>query len=84
MAGTPWREDVKRYLAALKGFEGVTGLTDMGADNDALRQLFVLSVDKKKIRHLQMVMPHRRFESMSPGAAWREGALLPLVPNAAQ
>ena len=81
--GAKTREDVRRYLAALRGFEGVTGLTDMGADGDALRQLFVLSVEKKKIRHLQMVMPHRRFESMSPGAAWREGALLPLVPNPA-
>ena len=81
--GAKTREDVRRYLAALRGFEGVTGLTDMGADGDALRQLFVLSVDKKKIRHLQMVTPHRRFESGSPGAAWREGALLPLVPNPA-
>ena len=81
--GAKTREDVRRYLAALRGFEGVTGLTDMGADGDALRQLFVLSVHKKQIRHLQMVTPHRRFESMSPGAAWREGALLPLVPNPA-
>ena len=78
--GAKTREDVRRYLAALRGFEGVTGLTDMGADNDALRQLFVLSVQEKKIRHLQMVAPHRRFESALPGAAWREGALLPPAP----
>lgn len=78
--GARTREDVRRHLAALRGFEGVAGLTDMGADNDALRQLFVLSVQEKKIRHLQMVAPHRRFESALPGAAWREGALLPPAP----
>ena len=81
--GAKTREDVRRYLAALRGFEGVTGLTDMGADNDAARQLFVLSVQEKEIRHLQMVTPHRRFEGALPGAAWREGALLPPVPNPA-
>lgn len=64
--GAKTREDVRRYLASLRGFEGVTGLTDMGADGDALRQLFVLSVEKKKIRHLQMVTPHWRFAGGAP------------------
>ena len=81
--GARTREDVRRHLAALRGFEGVMGLTDMGPDNDAQRQLFVLSVQEKKIRHLQMVTPPRRFESALPGTSWREGALLPLVPNPA-
>ena len=81
--GAKTREDVRRYLASLRGFEGVTGLTDMGPDNDSLRQLFVLSVQEKKIRHLQMVAPHRRFESALPGAPWREGALLPPALNPA-
>ena len=74
--GAKTREDVRRYLAALRGFEGVMGLTDMGPDNDAQRQLFVLSVQKKKIRHLQMVTPHRALESALPGAAWRKSRLL--------
>ena len=74
--GAKTREDVRRHLAALRGFEGVMGLTDMGPDNDAQRQLFVLSVQKKKIRHLQMVMPHRALESALPGAAWRKSRLL--------
>ena len=64
--GARTREDVRRYLAALRGFEGVMGLTDMGPDNDARRQLFVLSVEKKKIRHLQMITPHRRFAGDAP------------------
>ena len=64
--GAKTREDVRRHLASLRGFEGVMGLTDMGADGDALRQLFVLSVEKKKIRHLQMVMPHRTFAGGAP------------------
>ena len=33
--GAKTREDVRRHLAALRGFEGVMGLTDMGPDNDA-------------------------------------------------
>ena len=78
--GAKTREDVRRYLAGLRGFEGVTGLTDMGPDNDAQRQLFVLSVQKKKIRHLQMVTPHRTFAG---GAAWRKNALLPPALNPA-
>ena len=67
--GARTREGVRRYLASLRGFEGVTGLTDMGPDNDARRHLFVLSVEKKKIRHLQMVTPYWTFESALPGAA---------------
>ncbi len=78
--GAKTREDVRRYLAALRGFEGVMGLTDMGPDNDAQRQLFVLSVQKKKIRHLQMVTPHRTFAG---GAAWSDNALLPPALNPA-
>lgn len=81
--GAKTRDDVRRYLASLRGFEGVTGLTDMGPDGDALRQLFVLSVEKKKIRHLQMVTPHRRFESALPGASMREDALLTPALNPA-
>ena len=81
--GAKTREDVRRHLAALRGFEGVMGLTDMGPDNDAQRQLFVLSVQKKKIRHLQMVMPHRALESALPGAAWRKNASLPPALNPA-
>lgn len=64
--GAVTREDVRRHLATLRGFEGVMGLTDMGPDGDAQRQLFVLSVEKKKIRHLQMVMPHRTFAGGAP------------------
>ena len=56
------------------------GLTDMGPDGDARRQLFVLSVEKKKIRHIQMVTPHGMFAG---GAAWSEGALLPPALNPA-
>ena len=81
--GAKTREDVRRYLAALRGFEGVMGLTDMGPDNDAQRQLFVLSVQKKKIRHLQMVTPHRTLESALPGAVWLDNALLPPALNPA-
>ncbi|MCE2454007.1 MAG: ABC transporter substrate-binding protein, partial [Nitrospinae bacterium] len=76
-AGAKTREGVRRYLASLRGFEGVMGLTDMGADNDARRQLFVLSVEKKKIRHLQMVAPHRTFAG---GARPGENALLSPPP----
>ncbi|MCY3825048.1 MAG: penicillin-binding protein activator [Nitrospinae bacterium] len=64
--GAKTREDVRQYLASLRGFEGIMGLTDMGPDNDAQRQLFVLSVEKKKIRHLQMVTPHRTFAGGAP------------------
>ncbi len=60
--GAKTREDVRRHLASLRGFEGVAGLTDMGADNDARRQLFVLSVQGGKIRYLQMVAPGGAFE----------------------
>lgn len=74
--GADTREEVRRRLASLKGFEGVMGLTDMGPDNDASRQLFVLSVEKKKIRHLQMITPYRTFQSALPGYR-REGALIP-------
>jgi len=76
-AGAKTREGVRRYLASLRGFGGVMGLTDMGADNDARRQLFVLSVEKKKIRHLQMVAPHRTFAG---GARPGENALLSPPP----
>ncbi len=31
----------------------------MGPDGDTKRQLFVLTVKRKRIRHLQMVTPHR-------------------------
>ena len=64
--GAKTREDLRRHLTALRGFEGVMGLTDMGLDGDAQRQLFVLSVEKKKIRHLQMVTPHRTFAGGAP------------------
>ena len=73
-AGAKTREGVRRHLASLRGFEGVMGLTDMGADNDARRQLFVLSVEKKKIRHLQMVAPHRTFAG---GARLERGRAAP-------
>lgn len=64
--GTRTREDLRRHLTALRGFEGVMGLTDMGPDGDAQRQLFVLSVEKRKIKHLQMVAPHRTFAGGAP------------------
>ena len=75
--GAKTREDVRRYLAALRGFEGVMGFTNMGEDNDARRQLFVLSVEKKKIRHLRMVTPHRTFAG---GARTGENARLSPAP----
>ena len=59
--GAKTREGVRRYLASLREFAGVMGRTDMGADNDTRRELFVLSVEKKKIRHLQMVAPSHTF-----------------------
>ncbi len=65
-SGAKSREDVRRYIASLRGFEGVTGLTDMGGDNNVRRQLFVLSVQERKIRHLQMVTPHRTFAGGAP------------------
>ncbi len=81
--GARTREDVRRYLATLKGFDGVMGLTDMGADNDAQRQLFVLSVSRKKIHHLQMVTPHRRFAHGAARPTWRDNALLSPALNPA-
>ncbi len=57
--GARTRAEVRQRLASLEGFDGVMGRTDMGADNDARRQLFVLSVRDNRIRHLQMVAPHR-------------------------
>ena len=73
--GAKTREDVRRHLASLRGFEGVAGLTDMGADNDARRQLFVLSVQGGKIRYLQMV---------APGGALESAPLLPKLSPATQ
>lgn len=55
--GARTREQVREYLAALKGFEGVTGRTDMGADGDARRELFALSVRERKIRLIGTVAP---------------------------
>ena len=75
-SGAKTRAEVRQYLAALKGFDGVMGLTDMGADNDAHRQLFVLSVSRKKIHHLQMVTPHRRFLHGAARPAWSDNAFL--------
>ncbi|MBI2132015.1 MAG: penicillin-binding protein activator [Candidatus Tectomicrobia bacterium] len=57
--GAKTRRQMRDYLASLRGFEGIMGLTDMGLDGDALRQLFVLTVKRKKIVHLQMITPHR-------------------------
>jgi branched-chain amino acid transport system substrate-binding protein len=53
------RDKMRTYLSRLIGFEGVMGLTDMGPDGDTKRQLFVLTVKRRKIEHLQMVTPHR-------------------------
>ena len=44
------RESMQTYLSRLSGFEGIMGLTDMGPDGDTKRQLFVLSVKRKRIR----------------------------------
>lgn len=56
--GARTRERVREHLAALKGFKGVSGRTDMGADNDARRELFALSVQGRRIRRIGMVAPH--------------------------
>ncbi len=70
--------EVREHLAALKGFDGIMGLTDMGADNDARRQLFVLSVQGRKIQHLQMVAPHRTFRHREFKPIRSDGRLAPL------
>ena len=53
------QDKMRTYLSRLSGFEGVMGLTDMGPDGDTKRQLFVLTVRRRKIEHLQMITPHR-------------------------
>ncbi|MDP7384441.1 MAG: hypothetical protein QF593_00215, partial [Nitrospinota bacterium] len=45
---------------------GIMGLSDMDPNGDTQRQLFVLTVRKKRILHLQMITPHR--------ASWTLGA----------
>ena len=67
--GAKTRREMRDYLAALRGFEGIMGLTDMGLDGDTLRQLFVLTVRKRKIVHLQMITPHREGLGASPQPA---------------
>ncbi|MEK6711600.1 MAG: penicillin-binding protein activator [Nitrospinota bacterium] len=57
--GAKTRREMRDYLATLRGHEGIMGLTSMGRDGDTLRQLFVLTVRKRKIEHLQMITPHR-------------------------
>lgn len=57
--GGTTRNAMRSYLGRLKSFEGIMGLTDMGPDGDTKRQLFVLTVKKRRIEHLQMVTPHR-------------------------
>ncbi|MBI3128835.1 MAG: penicillin-binding protein activator [Candidatus Tectomicrobia bacterium] len=65
--GAKTRREMRDYLATLRGFEGIMGLTDMGPEGDALRQLFVLTVRRNKIVHLQMITPHR--EGLAPAPA---------------
>ena len=65
--GANTRESMRAYLSRLRGFEGVMGLTDMGPNGDAKRQLFVLTVKRKRIRHLQMVTPHRVLDASTGG-----------------
>ncbi|OGL61058.1 MAG: hypothetical protein A3J27_16150 [Candidatus Tectomicrobia bacterium RIFCSPLOWO2_12_FULL_69_37] len=67
--GARTRREMRSYLAGLRGFEGIMGLTDMGPDGDALRQLFVLTVKRKKIVHLQMITPHREGLGGTPAPA---------------
>jgi len=57
--GAKTRTAMRDYLASLRGFQGLMGLTDMGPDGETLRQLFVLTVRRRKIVHLQMITPHR-------------------------
>lgn len=66
------RERMRAYLSRLSGFKGIMGLTDMGPDGDTKRQLFVLTVRRKRIEHIQMVTPHRATPS-------GDGA--PLIPE---
>jgi len=65
--GAKTREAMREHLAKLRGFDGLMGLTDMGADRDAQRQLFVLTVRRKKIIHLQMITPHRALPPAARG-----------------
>ena len=68
--GASTRSLMREFISRLKGFDGVMGLIDMGPDGDAQRQLFVLTVRRKVIRHLQMVTPHRALrEAPAPVAA---------------
>ncbi len=61
--GVNSRSSMRSHLSRLSGFEGVMGLTDMGPDGDTKRQLFVLTVRKRRIEHLQMITPHRAIAS---------------------
>ena len=65
-AGMNTRTAMRDYLAAVHGFDGIMGLSDMDPNGDTQRQLFVLTVRKKRILHLQMITPHR--------ASWTLGA----------
>lgn len=62
--GASTRSLMREFIARLRGFDGVMGLIDMGPDGDAQRQLFVLTVRRKTIRHLQMVTPHRALREL--------------------
>jgi len=53
------RNAMRSYLSRLKRFEGIMGITDMGPNGDTIRQLYVLTVKRKRIEHLQMITPHR-------------------------
>ncbi len=74
------RESMQTYLSRLSGFEGIMGLTDMGPDGDTKRQLFVLSVKRKRIRHLQMVTPHRALDAATQAQS-SDGAPVAGVPR---
>ena len=60
--GARTRAQVREYLAALRGFQGAAGRTDMGAEGDARRELFALSAQGGRIRRIGMVAPHEALE----------------------
>ncbi len=78
--GARTREEMRASLARLRGFAGVMGRTDMGVDNDAQREMFVLTVAQKKIRYVEMVAPHTALEEAAESA----GVLPPAQTPATQ
>ncbi len=65
-AGSADPDQVKDALAALEGFEGITGKMSMDAHHDPLKSVLVVQVKDGKVRYFSSIAPCRNLSCSTP------------------